>query len=47
MNLVVSSIDESLREAVQIIKQQQGYLLRLDDNKPQNNRDRQTASLRI
>ncbi len=47
ITLVVNSIDESVREATQIIKQQQGDLLGLDDNKPQDNRDRQTASLQI
>lgn len=47
ITLVVNSIDESVRDTLQIIKQQQGDLLGLDDHKPPENRDRQTASLQI
>ncbi len=45
--LVVNSIDGTFRQVTQIIKQQQGDLLNLDDDKPQNSSRRQTASMQI
>ena len=44
--LVVKSLDKTLQQASQIVKQQQGDVLGLQDNKPQNN-SRQTASMQI
>lgn len=45
--LVVNSLDDTLPEISQIIQQQQGDLLKLEDNKSQNGNRRQTASLQI
>lgn len=44
--LVVKSIDNTLRQVSQIVKQQQGDVLGLQDNKPENG-SRQTASMQI
>jgi archaellum component FlaC len=45
--LVVNSLDDTLREVSQIIQQQQGDLLKLEDDKSPNGNRRQTASLQI
>jgi DNA repair ATPase RecN len=45
--LLVNSIDNTLREASQIINQQQGDVLGLQDDKPQSSSRRQTASMQI
>ncbi|MGQ4646763.1 DUF4349 domain-containing protein [Lyngbya aestuarii] len=47
ISLVVNSIDDTLQEASKIVKQQQGDLLGLQDNKPQDSNRRHTASMRI
>jgi hypothetical protein len=45
--LVVNSIDDSFRQASQIVKQQQGDVVGLQDDKPQDGSRRQTATMRI
>jgi len=45
--LVVNSIDDSFRQASQIVKQQQGDVLGLQDDKSQGGSHRQMASLQI
>ena len=45
--LVVNSIDDSFRQASQIVKQQQGDVVGLQDDKPQDRSRRQTATMRI
>jgi hypothetical protein len=45
--LVVNSIDKSLREVSQIVSQQRGDVLGLQDEKPQSGNRRPTASMRI
>lgn len=44
--LVVKSIDDTLRQASQIVQQQQGDILGLQDDKPENS-SRQKASMKI
>ncbi len=44
--LVVKSLDDALRQASQIVRQQQGDVLGLQDDKPENG-TRQTASMKI
>jgi hypothetical protein len=44
--LVVNSMDDTLRKASDIVKQQQGDILGLQDDKPENG-SRQTASIQI
>ena len=44
--IVVKSIDDTLRQASQIVRQQQGDILGLQDDKPENG-SRQTASMKI
>lgn len=45
--LVVNSLEDTLPAVSQLIQQQQGDLLKLEDNKSQNGNRRQTASLQI
>jgi hypothetical protein len=45
--LIVKSLDDTLPEVSQIIQQQQGDLLKLEDDKSQNGNRRKTASLQI
>src|SRR5512136_2717649 len=47
LNLLVKSIDQSIREVSAIAKQQQGDILGLQDSKPQDPSIRHTASLQI
>ncbi|MCA1992088.1 MAG: DUF4349 domain-containing protein, partial [Coleofasciculus sp. S288] len=45
--LVVNSIDQTLQQASQIIQQQQGDVLGLQNDKPQNSNRRETAFMQI
>ncbi|WP_017718633.1 DUF4349 domain-containing protein [Kamptonema formosum] len=47
LNLLVKSIDQSIREVSAIAKQQQGDILGLQDNKPLDPSSRHTASVQI
>jgi hypothetical protein len=47
LNLLVKSIDQSIREISAIVQKQQGDILGLQDSKPQDPSSRPTASLQI
>ena len=47
ISLLVNSIDEALEESSKIVQQQQGDVLGLEDDKPQNSNRRETASMQI
>ncbi|HAG85328.1 MAG TPA: DUF4349 domain-containing protein [Cyanobacteria bacterium UBA12227] len=47
ISLLVNSIDEALEESSKIVQQQQGDVLGLQDDKPQNSNRRETASMQI
>lgn len=47
LSLSVASIDKLVPTVLQIVKQKQGDLFRFEDNKPQDNTSRHTASMEI